>query len=265
MITFAFKPELISSPITHALETNCIPHGMKIQKMPESPFEILEKGEAQIGIINPVEYANSKGNLKLIKEITISSPLSGRNSLLYFKGNLKDIDAIHVCEDNYESFEQFIAKVILSEVYDSHPEWKIIKDSVELKDLIHRYEIVFVAGARAFDMYVDHVNFLDLSEEWILNFELPLIHRLVVVHESFSESGIIESIKLSAELGLRNLTNVSKTYAEINLQNWDIYFDLLNEHFNYLPNPLTWESLKILFQYIFYYGESDYYAQLKFF
>jgi predicted solute-binding protein len=266
MCKFVYSNDLIIQPLVFGIENRLVPYQFSIEKLSENEaFQLLENGDAQLGIISPLEYAKSKGNMRILEDFSITSASGARNALLFFRGNLKHITHISTTCELKKNFDAFLGDIVLNEVFDVQAEWKIIHNNLEIQDFFKKYEIFFFAGGAAFEMYGEYENYIDLSEEWILKMNLPLVHRIVVVYESFNDQKALESLQLSREMGVRNLVKIAKTYANYHKHNWNLYYNLLNNNYYYYSDTLSWQSMENLLQYIFFYGRTDYYPELKFY
>lgn len=266
MIKFVYNSELITSPIIYGIKNNLISHQIKLIQLQETEvYDALEKREATIGIISPLEYAKARGDLYIIKDFIISSAESAKNALLFFKYNLSDINQIYFMCDYLGNYDCFLGELVMKEIFNVQARWKIIEKSWKIDVLLKKFDVIFLSGEKAFDVYTDYDNYIDLSEEWILNTKIPLIHRILVVHKSFNNHELLDTVRLSRELGLRNLMKIAKEFAQKHQQNWDIYYDLIKLSYQYFPDSLCWSSLENILQYIFYYGKSEYYPDLKFY
>jgi len=265
MLPLYYSTPLICDPILYALIKRQIEHNLEPKLLPESTIlDGLMNGSIPIGFISPLSYAQSKGEIYLINDFTIYTPHTGKNALLFFKGALDNITDIYYKSTLASgSFDRFITNWILREIFNISPQWHEVKSITMNAKNLEQYEVIFVHGAEAIDLYPDYENFIDLSEEWTLNMGLPLVQQVLVVSKMFRENYVLERLRLSRELGLRNLIKISKSYAKNHPQNWDVYFDILNENYHYHPNSQVWESLSELMSMMFYSNIMDYLPELK--
>lgn len=266
MLKFVYNSELITSPIIYGIKNNLISHQIKLIQLQENEiYDALENREATIGIISPLEYAKARGNLYIVKDFIISSADNAKNALLFFKYNLSGINQIYFMCDYLDNYDCFFGELVMREIFNIQANWIIIEKNWKIDVLLKKYDVIFLSGEKAFDVFADYDNYIDLSEEWILNTKIPLIHRILVVHKSFKNREVLDTVRLSRELGLRNLMKIAKDYAQKHQQNWDIYYDVIKSSYQYFPDFLCWSSLENILQYIFYYGKSEYYPDLKFY
>ena len=270
MNRFYYSSEFINQPIIFALENNLVPHEFQLTQVNQVKLsEIIEKGLFDVALITPLQYALVKTQLLIVRDIIISSANYGRNILLYFKESLKKIENIYIRESKESSYSQFIASVILNEYFEVKPNWLPVSDN-EFENLqLQKYPLLLLTDDDAINAGQMYTNFIDLSEELILKTELPFIHQLLVVRKDLERNQLIEkaisNLKLSLEIGRRNLVKIAKSFAARNMASWDYYHDLFEKAIQYHPNQEVWLSLTNVLNYIFYYGKSNYVRDLKFF
>jgi len=266
MTRLAFSRELIVQPVIYAIQHDLIQHPFQIEITSEDKIlQGLQNGKIEIGIISPLSYARSQEGLKIVKEITVSSSRYGRNALLFFKENLQQMNNIYYQQGKELTFEHFLSKLVLSEFLDIEANWHAVEIIPPLPEALDQYPIFLISGDEALDFLSDDQRFIDLTEEWTLKSELPLVHRLVVVNQKFEDKGELQALRLSRDVGLRNLMKIARRYATNRNQSWDVYFDLINQNYWYHSEDSHWESLKEILQYTYFYGIAQHYPEIRFF
>ncbi len=236
MIRFCFSSEFINQPIIFALENNLVPHESQLTQVNQAGLsEIVDNSLFAIALITPLQYALGNPDLFISRDIIISSPNYSRNILLYFKENLKKIDNIYFRESKESSYSQFMAGVILNEYFEVKPNWLPVSENEFQILKLQNYPLLLLTDDDAINAGQLHTNFIDLSEEWKLKTELPFIHQILVVRKDLERNQLIEkaisNLKLSLEIGLRNLVKISKTFTERNIASWDYYHHLFEKAF----------------------------------
>jgi predicted solute-binding protein len=265
MLLLGYSTELICRPILYAIQEKQIENVFQLQLMPESNIlGRLKDGSLQMGFLSPLSYAHNQGEFQIVSDFLIQSPQTGKNALIFFKDSLNKLSHIYYRKDIYTGdFDRFIAEWVLREIFNLEVTWKP-KEKLSLNNRsIEKYEMIFIYGEDAFDSYSDYDNYIDLTEEWTLNFQLPLVHQILCVSSSFTDKTALEKLRLSRELGLRNLLKISKSYAEHHTQEWHTYFDILNETYQYVQDGQVWQSLKQLLSSMFYGNVVDYLPEIK--
>ena len=209
MTSLAFSNEFIIQPLVYAIQKNLIKHPFEIKILPDKEIvENLLNGSVHMGLISPLHFAMNKGELSIIKEFVISSRNFGRNALLFFKISLDRIETITFHNDLNETFDLFIGELVINEIFDIQANWKGLSEIPEIRCALKTYPVIFCGGQKAFDTYDIVDQFIDLSEEWIIKNGLPLIHKIMVVRDDFKDNGEINALKLSRELGIKNLMKI---------------------------------------------------------
>jgi predicted solute-binding protein len=265
MISLAFSTPFICNPILYAIQENQIENPIRLEYMAEEKIlDELMHGSLKFGFLSPLSFALSQGELEIVSDFVIQSFQTGKNALLFFKGSLKNITQIFYKKDSYTGdFDRFIGEWIIREIFELDVEWKAIEDLSMNEKNIEKYEVIFVFGEDAFELYCDYDNYIDLTEEWTLNTRLPLIHQLLCVSSSFNDKAALEKLRLSRELGLRNINKISRSYAENHSQNWDHYHKILTDAYGYVPDRQSWEALEQLLSSMFYGNIVDYLPEIK--
>jgi predicted solute-binding protein len=267
MIRLVYSSPLICEPILAAIGHQRVLDGFKIEKIPELDcLARLETGQADLALLTPLGYARSKGEILLVEDVMIHSPTAGKNVLLFFKGDLKNFKTVY-CQESKKGnhFERFLAEMVLQEYFELDITWQQLPPDSLSNSLLDQLQVILLTGEPAFESINQINTFIDLSEEWCLRTDLPLVQNMLCVHSSFQHPEYVEKIRQSLQLGLADLRGIAENYAQTHSQGWEFYHRLLTENFHYSPNPANLESLQQLFQYMFYSGLVDYLPQIKIF
>ncbi|MFZ0391108.1 MAG: MqnA/MqnD/SBP family protein [Calditrichia bacterium] len=266
MTVLSFPEEIISAPVFYALRQGLIPHQFEIKILPEKEIEqLLQQNEAVLGLLSPAAYARITSSLRVIKDFAILSEQASSNVLLFFKENLAGMDLIYYKENNKDTFESFIARIVMREVFETDAVWEPIPGESEAEDLLESFPALLLTGEKAFAGSIKKSSFIDLAEEWSLKVQLPLFNRILVASNRFTDSGELETLRLSLELGMRNFKKIAVNHAKSHFPQWSFYHDLLTRSFRYFPQEKDWDGLRLLLKYLFYYGETEYPPELSFY
>ncbi len=265
MTRLAFPPDITVMPLTYAIVNNLVPHPFQVKIADQAWIAAaLEAHDIDIGIISPLHYARLKSGYKVLQDIIITSPQRGRNSLLFFRKDISEIDAVFFTENPDHLFDEFIAQVALKEFLNVTAEWKKLPGKKSVESQLENYPVVLVTGAEAFDALGGIENYIDLSEEWYLKTGHPLVHKMLVVSGGFEDRGEIEILKRARDLGVRNYSKIAKAYSLNRPNSWAVYHELLTDCYQYYPLPNSWDSLNEIVHYLFYYGKIEYLPDIKF-
>jgi predicted solute-binding protein len=267
MIRLVYSSPLICEPLLAAINHEGLLDGFKIEKIPELDcLTRLETGETDLALLTPLGYAKSKGEILLVEDVMIHSPIAGKNVLLFFKGDLKNFKTVY-CQDfkKENHYERFLAEMVLQEYFELDITWKQLPADSLTNSLLDQLQVILLTGEPAFEFVNQIDTFIDLSEEWCLRTDLPLVQNMLCVHSSFQYPEQLQKIRHSLQLGLTDLRSIAENYARTHSQGWEFYHRLLSENYQYSSNPVNLESLQQLFQYMFYSGVVDYLPQIKLF
>ena len=86
---------LNTKPLVYGLEKQLVAHSFALQKdVPSVCARRLLDGEVNLGIIPSIEYARTKGNLRIIPDLSIASREYVKSVELFFKKDLRKIETI---------------------------------------------------------------------------------------------------------------------------------------------------------------------------
>ncbi len=266
MVKFGYTNELLNEPIIYALKSNLISHPFKLIEMPQADIlKNLENKSIDMGLISPLQYAINRGKIKICRDITICSSKSGRNILLFFQGNLEKITKIFYKKNPLNSYEHLMGEIVINEFLNVEADWIEVNKFSQIDLDLDKFPVIFLSGYQAFNALGIVETYIDLSEEWIIQTELPFIHRILAVRDDFKDFNVMDTLKLSLELGLRNIKKIAENFDDITKKSWDIYTDLLRKNYQYYySEEPVWKSLREILSFIFYYGKSEYLPDLKF-
>lgn len=266
MIHLAIDEQLILEPLVYALRHVGLKHPFQLHFLPEKEIlRKLENNDVQMGILSPLIYAQKKSELRILRDFPIYSQTPDCSCLLYFKGNLKRIDTIFYAEDETYQFENIVGRIVIEEFLGLVPEWQLLKSFTSVEENLQNFPVIMLSGSHAFDNCDSVEGHIDLTEEWMLKTDLPLLHRFPVVNSHFKDEGAIEALKLSREVGLRNLRKISQKQSENAARSWDIYFDILQKFHYYPDTPEVWSSLAEFIQYLYFKGYTEHYPEIQYY
>jgi predicted solute-binding protein len=265
MIRLVYSSALFCEPLLYAFTKQAIQPDIKVEKIQEMEcLAQLECGEAEIALLTPLAYAKSKGKVLLVKDLMIHSQTAGKNVLLFFKGELKNFEKVYCQElEKENSYEKFLADLVLREYFELDINWQPLPANHLSGSLLNQLKVILLTGESAYESLDEISTYIDLTEEWCLRTDLPLVQNVLCVHSSFRQPELLAKIRTSLQLGLANLKNIAEVYSKTHSQEYERYYTLLAANYYYTPHPGNLESLEQLFQYMFYSGVVDYLPQLK--
>lgn len=259
MIRLGISDDLINQPILYGISNSLIDHPftLKTQSLSENCQGLLNK-ELDIAFISPLDYARNSSLLNLVRDYAVLSEGAAKYLLLFFRENLKDIrDVTYLAESQY----YYLAQIVLSEFFEIEAEWHQHRSKgkqADVEQLLKDAPVCILDGPEAMRTGYLAENYLDLLDIWDSNTEVCYFHQLLVVREDNHDDVGLEALSLSRELGMRNLKKIAENYATAHDQQWDYFYDLLNDVYKFYPTTEQWKDIQELFNYLYFYGFIDF-------
>lgn len=264
MVRFGITEDLIHQPLLYALQHSLIEHPFDlIAQPPAQNVADLCSGRLDAALISAVDYARNSSELLLVPDVIVSSRGAARHGLLYFRENQQHIGRV-ACRD-VDSQYRVLADMVMKEFFEIEIEWIPLPGAFSREKALAEYPAYLAEGPEALRAFPLADNYFDLLEAWGDNAELDYVHYLLAVPEGGEwETRMAEPLRLSRELGLRNIKKIARNFAGSAATGWDAYDDLLNEVYRYAPDEALWAHLRDYFQYLFYYGEIEFLPEMRF-
>lgn len=252
------------APIVSALREDLISHPFQLQTdSTANHVSHLKKGLLDLAFITPLEYAVNSGRIRLVRDFAVGSVGISRYAALFFQENLRNITEIGY--DGNEDHYFYLCKIVLQEFFGLEPEWKRINFDSDLEQLLKSSQSIFMSGSMALQNSILVENNLDIAEEWYEKTDTECVHLVLSVRSDFEGPLPLEAMHLSAELGSRNLLKFSQKVANMLNVPWQSIFELWENNYKFIPTNETWNGLREYFQFLFYYGLTDYLTEIEFF
>ncbi|GAB4368940.1 MAG: hypothetical protein Kow0042_10400 [Calditrichia bacterium] len=265
MPVLAYSPHMIISPLIRPMEEGLVPTSVRLEKIPQSEIiNRLENKTVDLGIISPLDYSQSKSKLLILPEPVFYITDRGMDMLLFFQENLRSINRIFYQADPDLEFENFMGKIILNEFLGVDAEWIALKEFDSAENILKKYPVFFQVGKKAFFNQLQVENFIDLTEEWKQNTNLPLVYRFLAARNDFQERECLQQLHAALRYGLQNFEQIAAKEFEDSPELKYLYLKMMQENYRFTSADLVWDALKEILQYLFYYGETNYIPDLYF-
>ncbi len=263
MIRFASTNELISQPLHYGLlQPGFQPDILLTLQDTSTNLRGLLEGQVDVAVVSALDYARNSIELKIVKDIAVCSAGVTRYALLFFQANLSRFE--QVAAFYKDSQYQVLTDLLFKEFFEMELDWFFPPEKGSLDTELQVYQACLLEKDDALNNYFKSDNYLDIVEDWCDKTDLSFIHQVIACPRELNEINFVESLLRSRELGMRNLMNIAKNYSVDKEPGWDVYFDLLNEHFSFFPQQDTWEGLKQFYEFLFYHGVIDSIPELHF-
>lgn len=254
--------DLLVAPILWGLAEREVPHQFEL--LPDSLAANgikLRSGSVEATLLAPIDYARSKGETRIVPQISVTAAAGGSTAAIFFRKGLRDITSLAV-DVNFPS-EAVLAKVVLAEQYGLVPEF--IPASPPLARMLEQADAALLVGEAAWQATLFQEPSLDLIEAWEEMTELPFVHVLIVAQERALSADDIHALQLSARIGASSLHSVATTRAGDIGVSEEALEEILREYLSFDLDETAIESLGEFFRYAYYHGAIDNLRELKFY
>ncbi len=262
MIKFGLTSDFILKPLTFYLETRQLKHPFELDvHTPEENVQKLLRGELDLAVISPLEYALHSSELKIFSPLGVVSNRESRVALLFFQENLPSFNTVMfpLPKDIY----YHLTRIALMEFYEMEIEWKGVPQMPpEVQTALESCDAALYTRNTALDAYVQYDTRLDMVEEWCDKSAVPFVHLMIVSRQDAKITPALEWIEKSFELGRRNILAIAEHFARDRENPASYYFEILQEQYHYELQPEEHNGLKELFNYLYYYGVTDFLPEL---
>jgi chorismate dehydratase len=253
---------LNTKPLVYGMEKLIVDHNFILQKdVPSVCASRLVEGEVDIGIIPSIEYANSRGNWRIIPDIALVSRQAVRSVCLFFKKDIKDIKTVAL--DTSSRTSSALLKILLQEKYELIPNYIVM--APDLKEMLKKADAALVIGDKALHYNADYPHLLDLGEEWYSLTGLPFVYAFWAGHELAISGKDVQAITESKQLGVQKIDEIARDYARNHPRNEEFYYNYLTKNIFYEFADEEKEGLSEFYKYAFYFGLIDYIPELHFY
>jgi chorismate dehydratase len=207
----------------------------------------LKSRELDVALLSPIDYARNSDQYLIVPSICVSSTTS-RTVLVHLREGLRRINTVAV--DIGLTSELVLAKIVLSEKYDSDPQF--IPMAPDINAMLAKADAALLVGGPALFSSLDAARTIDLVEEWNDLTDLPYVHSLWLSHRDSLTRGAVHSLKQSCKEGLHHLKDIALATSEsehVTREECESYLS----SFSFELDEEAIESISEFFRYAFYY------------
>ncbi len=262
MAKLGITNDFISLPLTYSFSNSQQDHPFELysQSLEQNCKDLLHK-KLDIAFISAVDYARHSSELLLIKDFAIYTRGACKCALLVFEENLLNIHRVAFLRN---SQYQILADLVLKEYFEIESEWRKLDAPDSIAQLPQKAPIFFLDGNSAIENASIFENHLDIAEEWSERSGLSYIHQLLAVRRDTAISNFLQPLAFAYETGMKALAAIAKAHAATHKNDWEYYYSLLTEIFQYRPTEVTWEDVQAYLEYLYYHGNIDFIPELHF-
>lgn len=215
--------------------------------VPASPANCadqLSSGEVDIGLIPSIEYQRIP-NLKIIPDISISSPAEVRSILLIRPKGRQSIKAVALDASSRTSVA--LGKILLQAKMGIHPEY--VPHPPDLQAMLKRCDAALIIGDPALRVRIEEYDVMDLAGEWFRWQKKPFVCAFWTCRAGAQFPASLNSIFLEAKnWGLERREEIASEFAgSLNLPK-PFLEDYLTNNIDYDLGPEHIDGLSRFYQ-----------------
>lgn len=252
---------VIDSILTAPLIAGLDNHFRIIKDSPRNCLHMLREGQLDTGILSALDYAEGKGNWKIIPGGAIAAGEGMRQINLFFNTDIRHLDQIAFDQSSQNAL--VILKIILQEKYLITP--KLVAIEGDLHKKLKGADAALLTGNLAYQQHLSNHAYIDLVDEWYDLTGLPFVYALWVVNDTSFTVQDLPAIKEQLATVSDRIPQAAKEVSQTMGGDWKKYDQYFRTVISYQFNEQEQQGLNELFRYAFFYGFIDHIPDLHFF
>jgi len=223
--------------------------------------EQLARGNADIGLIPSIEYQRIKG-CRIVPGPAVASMYRVRSVILVSLLPLWKVKTV-AC-DNTSRTSVALARIIFSEFYHTHPDFKPAE--ANLADMLAQNDAALLIGDNALKFMETNerpnaelqkpflhqgsepLEVFDLAERWRFLTGLPFVFAFWAVREGVQNDSIVDTLKKSRDFGVANIPEISLRYSETLQIKKEFLQEYLETNVHYYMDQSCLEALELFYE-----------------
>lgn len=253
--------QLFAAPLTKTLKANSDLNS--IVQSPEKNVLGLLEGSLEAAFITPLDFARHGVSLSLHPELALVSHGATQIAQLLFRQDLQTIDSIAVYKE--DSQYRMLAALLMNEVYDLECDFFEVDKAIEVETLLSEYSACFLEQEDALAQIGSTASQIDIGEEWSDKTEAAFVHLVLAVRDDAENSEKLLNMNLAALKDPDRIRSMASEALEgmPEMQKASIE-TLLSYSYQYEADDFAWDSLRVFFEYLFYYSWIDHIPGISF-
>jgi chorismate dehydratase len=228
---------------------------------PAECAEQLSRGTVDIGLIPSIEFQRIKGS-RIVPGPAVASMYQVRSVILVSVVPLWKVKSV-ACDSGSRT-SVALAKIIFSEFYHIHPDFKPAEPN--LANMLAHSDAALLIGDNALKFMEENDRFniesqksllregseplevFDLAERWRFLTGLPFVFAFWAVREGFKDDSIVETLKQSRDFGVANIATIAARYSETLQIKREFIEEYLNKNVAYYMDQSCLEALKLFYE-----------------
>jgi chorismate dehydratase len=199
-----------------------------VYEAPSRLASMLESGEIAAGMVSTVACFMNP-SLQIVPGISISCEGPAESVKFFYKDDLSQVRRVALDTSSLTSI--VLARIILREGYNLSPEF--VPMLPDLTSMMDACDAAVTIGDTTMCAPAGRWGELDLGEEWHVLTGLPFVFAVWAVNPELTESGLVDALDKSKELGLKSLREISVSESERLGLPVDVCYRYLSETMNY--------------------------------
>lgn len=247
----------VTAPLIEGLEN----YFRIINDSPRNCLRMLREGQLDAGILSAIDYAEGKGNWKIIPGGSVAACEGMRQINLFFNTDIRHLDQIAF--DQSSQISLVLLKIILQEKYQITPKLVAIEGNLTKK--LEEADAALLTGDLAYQQHLSNHSYIDLVDEWHDLTGLPFVYALWIVNDTSFSAQYISAIKEQLATFSDRIPRASKRVSQALGGHWKKYDQYFKTAISYQFSEQEQQGLNELFRYAFFYGFIDHLPDLHFF
>lgn len=253
--------QFFAAPLTKTLKAD--PDLDSIVQSPEKNVLGLLEGSLEAAFITPLDFARHGVSLSLHPELALVSHGATQIAQLLFREDLQTIDSIAVYKE--DSQYRMLAALLMNEVYDLECEFVEVDKELAVENLLSQYSACFLEQEDALAQIGSTASQIDIGGEWSDKTEAAYMHLVLAVRDDAENPEKLLNLNLAA---LRDYDRIQSMAAEASegmpeLQKTAVE-TLPGYSYQYEADDFAWDSLRVFYEYLFYYSWIDHIPGISF-
>ncbi len=261
MVKIAVPDTINAVPLYYAMRESILPGDFKIFNCSYHEADtMLAENQVDIALLSPVDFANHPAEYKIIKKVCLAGSKSSLLPLLFFNKG-RSFERIAVTGKNPSAL--MLCKIIVNEKFDMDAEF-ISEKNKNTNELLKEYDAVLVDDVDGL-ISESGDNYFDLLEEWEDFTALPFVFAIWAGRQENITPVLAENIEKSEALGRTYLPEIVKELHAHNGMEKDLLYKYLHDDMLYDFNKDVEKGLRKIWEYAFFYGETEHIPEIVYF
>jgi chorismate dehydratase len=221
----------------------------------------LGQGRVDIGLIPSIEFQRIKG-CRIVPGPVVAATHRVRSVILVSVVPLWKVKTV-ACDSGSRT-SVALAKIIFSEFYHTHPDFRSAEPDVA--KMLAQSDAALLIGDNALKFMETNerpnieiqkplvrlgsepLQVFDLAERWRFLTGLPFVFAFWAVRDGFRNGGIVDDLKHSRDFGVANIPTIAEKYSETLQIKKEFIQEYLERNVHYYMDQTCLEALQLFYE-----------------